>query len=136
MAHESRSHGPGHEPEGDGLKQHQHMARKGEAMPGGDFGVSVLPGRRRIVEPGGPPETGLLTDAERTPHIAMGPGKMKAQAHPHMGAHQHHEDDHIAKVMRLPAHAEAVERPHRGRTGEKRGESNLEGTHYSRYDHG
>jgi hypothetical protein len=87
---ESRSHGPGHEPNEGGIRQHQHMAR-GDKMPGGDFGVSEYPGRARREHPEGPPNAEMLSDKERTPGISMGKGKMGAQAHPHMGHHHHHE---------------------------------------------
>jgi hypothetical protein len=91
MAKEARSHGFGHEPEEPGLKQHQHMARDGKVMPGGDFGVSVYPGRRRIEHPEGEPESQgrMLDDHERAnpPNIMLRPHMMHATAHSHHGMH-------------------------------------------------
>lgn len=108
MATEARSHGPGHGVSADGgMRQHAVQAITGKPLAGEDFGVSELPGRRRIEHPEGEPNGTILSDSERSgpPNIHMGPTSMAATHHSHHGPHHHpHKHHAVAPKGKRPHH--------------------------------
>ena len=111
---ENSEHGPGNIPgknEGGPTRQ-RHMMGEGEGgMKGGDFGVSMYPGRRTIGSHGDHmPHDGVhLGDHERAgpPALHMGDDKMHATAHSHHGPHHHdHEHHHRAPEGKRPHHVD------------------------------
>ena len=91
MASENASHAPGHEPEGDGIRQHQRMARGEGPMKGGDFGVGPLPGSGAISGDRAA-MTKELSEKDRAVGdvIGGGRGRMGSQPHPDHGPHKHY----------------------------------------------
>ena len=109
MATENAGHGPGTEPRGDGIRQHQGMARGDGVMRAESFGVGPVPGTARLPGHGEHmPHDGVhLADHERSspPPISRGDGMMSAEANSDHGPHHHdHEKHHLAPEGHRPHH--------------------------------
>ena len=109
MASENAGHGPGTEVRGDGIKQHQRMARGEGVMRAETFGVGPVPGTDRLPGHGAHmPHDGVhLADHERSspPPIDRGEGMMAAEANSDHGPHHHdHKEHHLAPEGHRPHH--------------------------------
>lgn len=74
---------------GNGMRQHQDMARGGSPKSGGNFGCESFSSMNDGGHNMGSSETGTLGDGQRAgpPHISRGGGQMGATAHSDHGPH-------------------------------------------------